>query len=113
DRARVARALEVIEATGRSLTDWHREGLPPLLPAGTYRALFLAPERELLYAHIDARFQTMLANGALQEVERLAARRLDSQLPAMKAHGVPPLIRHLRGEITREEASDIGRADTR
>ena len=34
DRTRIARALEVIEATGRSLTDWHREGLPPLLPPG-------------------------------------------------------------------------------
>jgi tRNA dimethylallyltransferase len=113
DRARIARALEVIEATGRSLSDWHREGLPPLLPAGTFRALFLAPERDQLYARIDARFETMLANGALEEVERLAARNLDPLLPAMKAHGVPALIRHLRGEITLAEASEIGRADTR
>jgi len=113
DRTRIARALEVIEATGRSLNDWHREGLPPLLPEGTFRALFLEPDREALYARIDARFETMLANGALSEVERLAARQLDPLLPAMKAHGVPALIRHLRGEISREEASEIGRADTR
>src|SRR5665213_3171883 len=38
DRTRIARALEVIEATARSLTDWHRDGLPPLLPPGTFRA---------------------------------------------------------------------------
>ena len=113
DRARVARALEVIEATGRSLADWHREGLPPLLPAGTYRALFLAPNRDELYASIDARFEKMLKQGALEEVARLAARKLDPLLPAMKAHGVPPLIRHLKGEIRLEEASEIGRADTR
>jgi tRNA dimethylallyltransferase len=113
DRSRIARALEVIEATGRSLTDWHREGLPPLLAAGTYRALFLAPDRDELYARIDARFDKMLKTGALEEVARLAARNLDPLLPAMKAHGVPPLIRHLRGEITLEEASEIGRADTR
>jgi tRNA dimethylallyltransferase len=113
DRTRVARALEVIEATGRSLTDWHRDGLPPLLPAGTFRALFLAPERDKLYARIDARFEKMLERGALQEVTRLAARKLDPLLPAMKAHGVPALIRHLEGEITREAASEIGRADTR
>ncbi|MGC1325988.1 MAG: tRNA (adenosine(37)-N6)-dimethylallyltransferase MiaA, partial [Xanthobacteraceae bacterium] len=68
DRARIARALEVIEATGRSLSDWHREGLPPLLPEGTFRALFLAPDRDALYARIDARFETMLEAGALQEV---------------------------------------------
>jgi tRNA dimethylallyltransferase len=113
DRIRIARALEVIEATGRSLSDWHREGLPPLLPPGSFRALYLAPERDQLYARIDARFEVMLAGGALEEVERLAARQLDPLLPAMKAHGVPALIRHLKGEITRDEASEIGRADTR
>jgi tRNA dimethylallyltransferase len=91
DRSRIARALEVIEATGRSLTDWHRDGLPPLLP----------------------RFDAMLAAGALDEVTRLGARRLDPLLPAMKAHGVPALLRHLAGEITLEEAAEIGRADTR
>ena len=55
----------------------------------------------------------MLAAGALEEVAALAARKLDPLLPAMKAHGVPALIRHLGGEITREEAAEIGRADTR
>ena len=113
DRTRIARALEVFEATGRSLTDWHREGLPALLPPGQFRALFLAPEREALYARIDARFDAMLGAGALEEVAALAARKLDPLLPAMKAHGVPALIRHLAGEITLEEAAAIGRADTR
>ena len=113
DRTRIARALEVVEATGRSLTDWHREGLPPLLPMGSFRALFLNPERDALYAGIDARFNAMLRQGALDEVAKLAARRLDPLLPAMKAHGVPPMIRHLKGEIGLEEAATIGRADTR
>jgi tRNA dimethylallyltransferase len=113
DRARIARALEVVETTGRTLPDWHREGLPPLLPPGEFSALFLAPERDQLYARIDARFDTMLDAGALEEVTALAARRLDPLLPAMKAHGVPALLRLLRGEITREEAAEIGRADTR
>jgi tRNA dimethylallyltransferase len=113
DRTRIARALEVIEATGRSLTSWHHDGLPPLLPPGTFSALFLASDRDALYARIDARFAAMLQAGALQEVAALAARRLDPLLPAMKAHGVPALIRHLKGEITLEEAAAIGRADTR
>jgi tRNA dimethylallyltransferase len=113
DRTRIARALEVIESTGRSLTDWHREGLPPLLPPGTFSALFLAPDRDQLYARIDARFDAMLAAGALEEIADLAARRLDPLLPAMKAHGVPALLRHLRGEITLEEAATIACADTR
>jgi tRNA dimethylallyltransferase len=113
DRTRIARALEVVEATGRSLTDWHRDGLPPLLPPGEFSALFLSPDRDQLYARIDARFDAMLAAGAPEEVARLAARNLDPLLPAMKAHGVPGLIRHLRREITLNEAADIGRADTR
>jgi tRNA dimethylallyltransferase len=113
DRIRIARALEVIEATGRSLTAWHRDGLPPLLPPGEFTAVFLAPDRDQLYARIDARFDTMLQSGALDEVAALASRKLDPLLPAMKAHGVPALIRHLNGEIGLEQAAVIGRADTR
>ncbi|MBR0972954.1 MULTISPECIES: tRNA (adenosine(37)-N6)-dimethylallyltransferase MiaA [Bradyrhizobium] len=113
DRTRIARALEVVEATGRSLLDWHHEGQPPLLPKDSFRAVFLAPERDELYARIDARFDAMLGAGALQEVEQLAVRHLDPLLPAMKAHGVPALIRHLRGELSLEQAGTIGRADTR
>jgi tRNA dimethylallyltransferase len=113
DRTRVARALEVIEATGRSLTDWQTEGLPALIdPARTAR-VFIAPDRAALYGRIDARFATMLAGGALDEVRKLAARRLDPLLPAMKAHGVPWLIRHLAGEMPLAAAADKARQDTR
>ncbi|UGV25806.1 tRNA (adenosine(37)-N6)-dimethylallyltransferase MiaA [Rhodopseudomonas boonkerdii] len=113
DRTRIARALEVIEATGRALTDWHNNALPPLLPPDGVTAVFLAPDRDDLYARIDARFVRMLDEGALDEAEALAARRLDPLLPAMKAHGVPALIKYLRGEISREEACATGQADTR
>jgi tRNA dimethylallyltransferase len=113
DRIRIARALEVVEATGRSLTDWHRDGLPPLLPPGQFSALFLSPDRDQLYERIDSRYEAMLSAGALEEVAALAARHLDPLLPAMKAHGVPALIRHLKGEISLQQAAVIGRADTR
>lgn len=113
DRIRIARALEVLEATGRSLTDWHRDGLPPVLAPGEAAAVFLAPDRDTLYARIDRRFAQMLNGGALEEVRRLAARGLDPLLPAMKAHGVPALIRHLKGELSLDEAAAIGRLDTR
>jgi tRNA dimethylallyltransferase len=113
DRARIARALEVIEATGRALADWHSEGLPPLLPPDGTLSVFLAPERDELYARIDRRFASMAANGALEEVRALAARKLDPILPAMKAHGVPALIRHLKGELSLDEAIAIGQTDTR
>lgn len=113
DRSRIARALEVVLATGRPLADWHGEASPPLLPLDGVTAVFLAPEREALYARIDARFAAMLRAGALDEVAALAARDLDPLLPAMKAHGVPALIRHLRGELSLDEAAVIGAADTR
>jgi tRNA dimethylallyltransferase len=113
DRARTARALEVVEATGRSLADWQTEGLPPLIDAARAVRLFLAPDRGALYARIDARFSAMLTAGALDEVRRLAARKLDPLLPAMKAHGVPWLIRSLRGEIDLAGAAEGGKRDTR
>jgi tRNA dimethylallyltransferase len=113
DRTRIARALEVIEATGRSLADWHRDGLPPLLDGSRAAKLFLSVERDDLRARIDARFNAMLAGGALDEVRALAARKLDPLLPAMKAHGVPWLLRHLAGEITLGAAAQGGKNDTR
>lgn len=113
DRTRIARALEVLEATGRPLSEWHREGLPPLIDASRAVKIFLAPERPELRRRIGARFDAMLAAGALDEARALAARKLDPLLPAMKAHGVPWLLRHLAGEITLMEAAEGANNDTR
>jgi tRNA dimethylallyltransferase len=113
DRARIARALEVFEATGRTITDWHCDGLPPLLGGARIANVFLTPERAALYHRIDARFDAMLAAGALDEVRALDARSLDPLLPAMKAHGVPWLIRHLAGEISLADAAEGSKRDTR
>jgi tRNA dimethylallyltransferase len=112
DRMRIARALEVLEATGRSLADWHRDGMPAILDPDAALKIFLVPARAELHRRIDARFDAMLAAGALDEVRALAARNLDPMLPAMKAHGVPWLRRHLAGEITLSAATVGGKADT-
>jgi tRNA dimethylallyltransferase len=113
DRSRITRALEVVLATGRSLTDWHRDGMKPAVDATRAIKIFLKVEREELYRRINARFDAMLTAGALEEVRALAARGLDPTLPAMKAHGVPWLIRHLNGEISLDEAAEGGKRDTR
>jgi tRNA dimethylallyltransferase len=113
DRARVTRALEVILATGRSLLLWHEENMPARVDAALAAKVFLMPERDVLLHRIDARFDAMMAAGALDEVRALAARHLDPNLPAMKAHGVPWLIRHLNGEIALAEAVAGGKRDTR
>ena len=113
DRSRIARALEVMLTTGRSLSDWHREGMPPVIDASHAAKVFLSVERSELVRRIETRFDAMMAAGAIEEVSALAARKLDPLLPAMKAHGVPWLIRHLDGEITREAAIEGAKMDTR
>jgi tRNA dimethylallyltransferase len=113
DRMRIARALEVLESTGRSLADWHRDGIPTIFDPDQTVRVFLAPDRAELRRRIDLRFDAMLAAGALEEVRGLDARRLDPLLPAMKAHGVPWLRRHLVGEISLNEAAEGGKMDTK
>jgi tRNA dimethylallyltransferase len=113
DRSRISRALEVVLATGRSLSDWHRDGQPALIGPERAAKVFITCERRQLVARIETRFAAMLKAGALEEVGVLAARRLDPMLPAMKAHGVPWLIRHLNGEISLDEAAAGAVMDTR
>ena len=113
DRARVTRALEVILATGRSLLLWHEANMPARVDAALAAKVFLMPERDALLRRIDARFDAMMAAGAMDEVRALAERKLDPTLPAMKAHGVPWLIRHLNGEMALAEAIEGGKRDTR
>jgi len=113
DRSRVTRALEVVLATGRSIVQWHEANMPASVDAARAVKIFLMPDRDALLRRIDARFDAMMAAGALDEVRALAARHLDPSLPAMKAHGVPWLIRHLKGEIALAEAVAGGKRDTR
>ena len=113
DRSRICRALEVLDVTGRSLSDWHKEAMPPLVDAEHAAKIFLTCERKQLVGRIEKRFAAMLNMGALEEVRALAARKLDPLLPAMKAHGVPWLVRHLNGEISLNEAAEGAIMDTR
>ncbi len=113
DRSRILRALEVMEATGRSMTDWHREGLPPLIAIESAARIFLDVDRAELKRRISSRFDAMLQAGAVEEVRALDARGLPEHLPAMKAHGVPWLRRYLHGEMSLEEADEGAKMDTR
>lgn len=112
DRQRLLRAWEVAEATGRSLSDWQAATEAPLA-AGDYAAVVVEPPRAILYARCDARFDAMLAGGAVEEVRALVARRLDPDLPAMKAVGVRELGRFVAGELDLEAATALARQETR
>ena len=112
DRQRLTRALEVIDATGRSLLDWQREGQDQAPLAGVLvERIFLDVPREELHARAEARFDAMLAAGALEEARALM--HLDPALPAMKAIGLPELIACLKGETTLQDAAARAKAATR
>ena len=112
DRQRIARALEVIEATGKSLAHWQGQAQQQAFLSGVeVERLMVEVPREELYARADARFDQMIAAGALKEVKPLT--NLDSSLPMMRAIGVPELTRHLRKEIGLEEAVALAKIATR
>lgn len=113
DSQRIARALEVLEATGRPFSAWQAEAPVGPPAALRFRVIALMPPREALYAACDARFDAMLEQGALDEVKALLARDLDPSLPAMKALGVAELARTLDGSMSLDEAAELVRTATR
>jgi tRNA dimethylallyltransferase len=113
DPQRILRAFEVLAATGKGLASFQASRSAPLLDMKRVFAVFLSPEREVLKARIDARFEAMLRAGALQEVAALRERRLDPTLPVMRAHGVPDLIAYLDGDISLLRAAERAKRDTR
>lgn len=105
NRARVQRAWEVLRATGRGLADWQAETPPPLLPLSRATALVLRPAVPWLDARIAARFDAMLEQGALAEVQALLPRWRENA-PAFRALGAAPLRAHLEGRLSLREARD-------
>ncbi|MGJ0238612.1 tRNA (adenosine(37)-N6)-dimethylallyltransferase MiaA [Novosphingobium fluoreni] len=113
DTTRVARALEVVRSTGRSLADWQADTQGGVAQGVTVKAAILLPEREWLYARCNARFAQMLESGAIPEVARLLERQLDPDLPVMRAIGVAEIAALLRGEVSEDEALARGTQATR
>jgi tRNA dimethylallyltransferase len=113
DPQRIVRALEVIDATGISLAEWQGGNASPLLAPSDVLRLVIAPEREPLYAAIDARFDRMIEEGAIEEVRALLDLGLHPGLPAMRAHGVRELGAYLSGAISREDAVAKAKTESR
>lgn len=110
---RVLRAWEVLEASGVGLAAWQARTPPPLVPLAAAVAVALDPPRAWLHARCDARFDAMLAAGALDEVARVTALGIPRSSPAMKAVGAAELAAHLAGELALDEAAARARAETR
>lgn len=113
DTTRVARALEVVRSTGRTLADWQRAIAGGIADTIALAPLILLPPRDWLRDRCDARLVQMFEAGAIEEAEALLARGLDPDLPAMRAIGVPQIASLLRGDITRADALEQTQAATR
>ena len=113
DPQRVTRALEVIEATGQSLSVWQATPGTPPIDGEACEKVVVMPDRATLYARADARFDAMMAAGAIEEVRGLMALDLDPALPVMRALGVPQLMQYERGQLRRTEAVAAAKAETR
>ncbi|MBY8975530.1 tRNA (adenosine(37)-N6)-dimethylallyltransferase MiaA [Rhodobacteraceae bacterium NNCM2] len=110
---RVLRAWEVLETTGKGIADWRAETPPPLLPLDRCDARLVLPEREALYARCDARFDKMIAGGALEEATRVREMALPPSAPGLKALGAAELLAYLDGELALEEAAERAKTATR
>jgi tRNA dimethylallyltransferase len=113
DTARINRALEVILSTGRTLREWQQQRSGGMREEVELSALILLPPRKWLYARCDERFAHMIDRGAVSEVEALLSRKLNPNLPIMRAIGVAELSSYLRGETTLDQAIAAGQQATR
>ena len=103
NRARVQRAWEVQQATGRGLAAWQAGTPPPRLPVQDCTALVIDAPKDWLTPRIAARFDAMLAGGALDEARAMLP-RWNPAHQSSRAIGAAELIAHLRGEMTRDAA---------
>jgi tRNA dimethylallyltransferase len=113
DSERINRALEVILSTGRTLGEWQEQREGGIADAVELRPLILLPPRKWLYARCDERFAHMIDQGAVSEVEALLGRKLNPNLPVMRAIGVRELSAYLLGSATLDEAIAAGQQVTR
>ena len=113
DKVRIARALEVILSTGRTLDEWQRQREGGIADEVALRPLILLPPRDWLYRRCDERFAQMMEQGAVEEVQALLSRNLNPNLPVMRAIGVREISAMLRSELTCEKAIAAGQQATR
>lgn len=113
DSQRVARALEVIQSTGKPLSYWQDRKEGGIGSDINLSALILLPPRDWLYERCDRRFRQMLDQGAIEEVESLLSQNLDPDLPVMRAIGVSEIAAMLLGKTSRHEAIAAGQQSTR
>lgn len=112
DPQRLYRIVSVALGTEKPLSVWQAE-THPILKDQDWQGAILLPERAPLYDKINRRFDMMMDMGGMDEIRGVADRNLTADLPMMKAIGLPPLLTHLRGDLSLEEALFQAKRDTR
>jgi len=112
DPQRLIRIVSVAQETGKPLSLW-QSATRPIVPPGFWTSAVLLPPRDLLYERINARFDSMVERGGLDEIHALAARGLPSDLPVMRAIGAKTILAYLSGELSLEKGIDLAKRDTR
>jgi tRNA dimethylallyltransferase len=113
DGQRIVRALEVFEATGRSIAAFQEKAGPVIVDPDAAEKIVVLPDRAVLHERINGRFEKMLEQGAEDEVRALLALRLPADMPVMKAIGVSQIAAMFEGQMTRAEVIEKGSAATR
>jgi tRNA dimethylallyltransferase len=111
DTQRTLRAYEVLEATGKPLSYWQTQTGRSVLEGSRLARFVISPDRAALHRRIDARFEQMIAQGAMEEAVALAD--LDPALPSAKLIGRRELLAVCAGEIPLAEAIARAKAATR
>jgi tRNA dimethylallyltransferase len=111
DTQRTLRAYEVLEATGKPLSHWQTQTGNPVLQGMKLAKFVIAPNRAELHRRIDARFEAMIGQGAMEEAATLAD--LDPALPSAKLLGRRELLAARASEISLAEAVTLAQAATR
>ncbi|NII59125.1 tRNA (adenosine(37)-N6)-dimethylallyltransferase MiaA [Sphingomonas aerolata] len=113
DTTRVARALEVVRGTGRTLADWQTERVGGIGDRLDVRALILIPDRDWLNARIDQRFAEMAETSQAEVTALLARTDIPQDAPIRRAIGVPEIAALVRGEMSKTDAIAAGSLATR
>ncbi len=113
DKTRIVRALEIIETTGKKVSEWYKTPLIKKLPEADFTVVKIVPSIEVIEQRCRERLDKMVELGALDEIAELVRRGIDETLPAMKALGVPELSRVVKGEMLLDKALELAKLHTR
>lgn len=113
DTTRVARALEVVRATGKPLAHWQKQRVGGIAAEIHLAQLILLPDRDWLGQRIDARFAQMLEAGRSEAKALLARTDIPPDAPVLRAIGIPELRALFAGESDVVQAAAAGALATR